>query len=175
MQNNQQQEQKKIGTMMIAFMWLVIFGLLGVFFSDQLDKQNNPNQSLNTNVSTDGIKTLVLQRNRYGHYISNGSINHIPVVFMLDTGATDVSIPEEIALKLKLEQGPSAIYQTANGPVKVSLTRLAHVSLGDISLSDVRATINPGFQGDEILLGMSFLKHLEFTQRGDQLTLKQYP
>jgi aspartyl protease family protein len=29
--------------------------------------------------------------------------------------------------------------------------------------------------GNEVLLGMSFLKHLEFTQRGDTLILKQLP
>lgn len=169
------QEQKKMGTTMIVLMWIIIFSLLAVFFSDQLNKQNNPNQSSTTSVSSDGIKSLVLYRNKQGHYIANGTINNVPVVFMLDTGATDVSIPAEIARKLNLEQGPTAIYQTANGPVKVSMTRLKHISLGDISLNNVRATINPGFHSNEILLGMSFLKHLEFTQRGNQLTLKQYP
>jgi len=175
MTNHQQKEQKKLGALMITLMWIIIFVLLALFFSDQLNKQKNPNQSPITTESSDGIKTLVLQRNRQGHYISNGSINNIPVVFMLDTGATDVSIPEKIAQKLDLKKGRSAIYQTANGPVKVSMTRLQHVSLGDISLNNVRATINPGFHSNEILLGMSFLKHLEFTQRGNQLTLKQYP
>jgi aspartyl protease family protein len=175
MATHQHQEQKKLGTTMIALMWIIIFALLAVFFSDQLNKQNNPNQSPITTESSTGIKTLVLQRNRQGHYIANGSINNTPVVFMLDTGATDVSIPAKVAQKLKLKQGPSAIYQTANGPVKVSMTRLEHISLGDISLNNVRATINPGFHGDEILLGMSFLKHLEFSQRGNKLTLKQYP
>jgi len=175
MTNHQQKEQKKLGALMITLMWIIIFALLALFFSDQLNKQKNPNQSPITTESSDGIKTLVLQRNRQGHYISNGSINNIPVVFMLDTGATDVSIPEKIAQKLNLKKGRSAIYQTANGPVKVSMTRLQHVALGDISLNNVRATINPGFHSNEILLGMSFLKHLEFTQRGNQLTLKQYP
>jgi len=175
MTNHQQKEQKKLGALMITLMWIIIFALLALFFSDQLNKQKNPNQSPITTESSDGIKTLVLQRNRQGHYISNGSINNIPVVFMLDTGATDVSIPEKIAQKLDLKKGRSAIYQTANGPVKVSMTRLQYISLGDISLNNVRATINPGFHSNEILLGMSFLKHLEFTQRGNQLTLKQYP
>ena len=46
---------------------------------------------------------------------------------------------------------------------------------GDISLQNVRATINPGYKSNQILLGMSFLKHLEFSQRGDTLTLRQYP
>jgi len=169
------QEQKKLGTTMIVLMWIIIFALLAFFFSDQLNKQKNPNQSPTTIESSDGIKSLILQRNRQGHYVSNGRINNIPVVFMLDTGATDVSIPEKIAQKLNLKKGRSAIYQTANGPVKVSMTRLQHISLGEISLNNVRATINPGFHSNEILLGMSFLKHLEFSQRGNKLTLKQHP
>jgi len=175
MTTHQQKEQKKLGALMITLMWIIIFVLLAFFFSDQLNKQKNPNQSPTTIKSSDGIKSLVLQRNRQGHYVSNGKINNIPVVFMLDTGATDVSIPEKIAQKLNLKKGPAAIYQTANGPVKVSMTRLQHISLGDISLNNVRATINPGFHSNEILLGMSFLKHLEFSQRGNKLTLKQYP
>ena len=175
MNTQQHQDQKRLGGAMIALMWIIIFALLAVFFSDQLNKQNNPNQSPITTETSNGIKSLILQRNKQGHYIANGSINNIPVVFMLDTGATDVSIPAGIAHKLNLKQGPSAIYQTANGPVKVFMTRLQHISLGDISLNNIRATINPGFQSDEILLGMSFLKHLEFSQRGNKLTLKQYP
>ena len=175
MQAPQHQEQKKIGAIMMALMWLGIFLLLGLFFSDVIDKQNNPNQSIKTTLLDGDIKELVLNRNKHGHYVASGTINSVPVTFMLDTGATDVSIPSSIAGKLNLKAGPSATYQTANGPVRVTLTRLKQISLGDIKLTDVRATINPGFQGNEVLLGMSFLKHLEFTQRGNQLTLKQFP
>ena len=175
MDNDQQQEQKKIGASMFALMWIGIFVFLGIFFSEILDKQNNPNQSISTNTLNGDIKELVLQRNRYGHYVANGIINSQPVVFMLDTGATDVSIPSEIAKRLHLKQGPSATYQTANGPALVYLTRLDSISLGEITLHNVRATINPGYESDEILLGMSFLKHLEFSQRGKTLTLRQYP
>jgi aspartyl protease family protein len=170
-----QTEQKKIGAIMFAMMWAGIFVVLALFFSNIIDKQNNPNQSASTLSLTGGIKELVLQRNRQGHYVANGSINSQPVTFMLDTGATDVAIPESIARKLNLEPGPVATYQTANGPVNVNLTRLDNISLGDISLSNIRATINPGYKSDEILLGMSFLKHLEFSQRGNTLTLRQYP
>jgi len=152
---------------MLAMMWLGIFALLGFFFSGILDKQNNPNQSAQTISLAGDIKELVLQRNRMGHYVANGSINAQPVTFMLDTGATDVSIPAAIANKLNLIPGPTATYQTANGPVDVRLTKLETISLGDISLHDVRATINPGYKSNQILLGMSFLKHLEFSQRGN--------
>lgn len=168
------QQQKKMGAIMIAMMWLGIFLILGLFFSDILDHQRNPNQSVQTALLEGNIRQLQLLRNKQGHYVASGSINDQPVVFMLDTGATDVSIPLAIAQRLDLKAGPKAIYQTANGPVEVSLTRLEKISLGEITLHDVRATINPGYQSDQILLGMSFLKHLEFSQRGNTLTLRQY-
>ncbi|VAW56409.1 Aspartyl protease [hydrothermal vent metagenome] len=173
--NSPQQDQKKIGAVMLALMWVGIFIVLGVFFSDILDKQRNPNQSVSTQVLSDKVKELVLKRNRMGHYVANGRINSQPVTFMLDTGATDVSIPEPIARKLQLKPGHQATYQTANGTVQVRMTMLDSISLGDIKLSNVRATINPGYKSHEILLGMSFLKHLEFSQRGNILTLRQYP
>ncbi|VAW69140.1 Aspartyl protease [hydrothermal vent metagenome] len=172
---NPQQQQKKMGAIMLTAMWLGIFVALGLFFSDILDKQNNPNQSTNTAILNGNIKQLVLLRNRQGHYVANGTINNQPVVFMLDTGATDVSIPLKVAQRLNLKAGPTATYQTANGAVNVAITKLDRVSLGDISLRNVRGTINPGYKSDEILLGMSFLKHLEFSQRGNTLTLRQYP
>jgi len=173
--NTPQQQQKKMGAWMLALMWLLIFVLLGLFFSNILDKQNNPNQTVNTRILDNNVRELVLKRNRQGHYVATGKINNQPVVFMLDTGATDVSIPLNIARRLGLEPGPAATYQTANGLVQVSLTRLQSISLGDIRLTNIRATINPGYKSDQILLGMSFLKHLEFSQRGDTLTLRQYP
>ena len=54
---------------------------------------------------------------------------------------------------------------TANGRIEVYSTLLREVNLGGI---------NPHMPGDEVLLGMSFLKHLDFSQRSDQLLLRQY-
>ncbi|HIF55390.1 MAG TPA: TIGR02281 family clan AA aspartic protease, partial [Methylococcaceae bacterium] len=56
--------------------------------------------------------------------------------------------------------------------IKVFTTRLDSVSVGAIELNNIRATINPHMQGKEILLGMSFLKHLEMMQKGQELTLR---
>jgi aspartyl protease family protein len=58
--------------------------------------------------------------------------------------------------------------------VTVFDTQLDQLSIGDITLKNVNASINPSMDMGEILLGMSALKEIEFTQRGDQLTLKQY-
>ena len=64
-------------------------------------------------------------------------------------------------------------FQTANGIARGFAARLDEVALGPIVLQDVQAGITSGMRGNEVLLGMSFLKHIEFTQRGDTLTLRQ--
>ncbi len=169
------EQQKSIGTGMYVLAWLAIMTLAGFWFQDVLDKQNNPNQQLLTRYDDSGIREVSLQRNKYGHYVTSGKINGHEVVFMLDTGATGVAIPDHIASELKIERGQPFRTYTANGTAIAYATRLETVSVGDIELSDVSAGISPGLQGDEVLLGMSFLRHIEFTQRGDTLILKQYP
>jgi len=64
--------------------------------------------------------------------------------------------------------------ETANGTLTGYAPGLRSVRLANIQQQDVQAIINPGMQAeDEVLLGMSFLKHLELIQRGDTLTLRQ--
>ncbi len=173
--NDEAKAHRRMGLTMQALAWLVFMALLGFFFNELLDEQHNPNQALETRYVEDGIREVVLQRNRYGHYVTSGAINGQPVVFMLDTGATGIAIPEAVARRLALERGRAFRTQTANGVAISYATRLQRVSVGDIALDDVSAGIVPGLQTEEILLGMSFLKHIEFTQRGDQLILRQYP
>ena len=50
---------------------------------------------------------------------------------------------------------------------------LNSVAIGDIRLYDLRATILENMSGDEILLGMNFLKHFEIIQKGKVLTIRQ--
>lgn len=155
--------------------WLVGLVLLSLLFSGVLEQQHNPNRNITMNIGADGVREVVLQRNHGGHYVASGRINGQPAEFMLDTGASDVSIPGTIADNLGLQRGQPATYSTANGYITSYLTRISSLNLGGIELHDIRASINPHMDGDTILLGMSFLKHLEFTQRGDTLIIRQYP
>ena len=153
--------------------WAVLL-ILGVFFfSDLLDRQYNPNQTLETRYGEGGAREVVLQRNKFGHYVTSGMINARPVTFILDTGATGVAIPEAVADRIGLSKGRAVPTQTANGLSTSYMATLDSVSVGDIELRGVRAGITPGLKTDEVLLGMSFLKHIEFTQRGDMLILRQ--
>ena len=168
-------EQKRIGTFMVAVMWIIFLVLLFTFFDEVIDKQTNPNQSLNTQYSEAGVREVELQRNRYGHYVTDGSINGQHVVFMLDTGATGVAVPEHIATELQLKRGLAIQVHTANGRATGYSATLEKVAVDGIELKQVKAIINPNDDSDVILLGMSFLKKIEFTQRGDILILRQYP
>lgn len=118
---------------------------------------------------------MVLERNRQGHYVVSGTINHIAVTFLLDTGATDVAIPAAVATAAGLEPGLAGRASTANGLVTVYATRIAELQIGNIILNNIDASITPSMSGNTILLGMSALREIEFTQRGTTLTLRQLP
>lgn len=159
---------------MVTAAWILLLALLTWFFTDWLESQRNPNRNLASSYVSGSMPEVQLQRNRYGHYVATGSINGMRVEFMLDTGATDVSIPVAVADRLGLERGRVAHYTTANGRVAVWQTLVDEIGLGPLRLGPVRASINPHFTGESILLGMSFLKQLDFSQQGNTLTLR-YP
>nr|VFK26903.1 MAG: aspartyl protease family protein [Candidatus Kentron sp. MB] len=162
-----------MGAGMIAAAWIVVLVLLTAYFSGWLEHQENPNRAPVTMYAEDGAREVALRRNRQGHYLATGAINGQEVEFLLDTGATTMSISSDLAISLDLPVGPPSLSWTANGRIITYDTWLDEVRLGDIRLQDVRATINPNTRMEEVLLGMSFLKRVEFAQRGDILTLRQ--
>jgi len=166
---------RRMAGWMIVGSWLLVFGLLTLFFQNYLEKQRNPNQNIASVMGEGGVREVSLKRNRYGHYNLTGKINTYPVEFLLDTGATDIAIPSSLAKKMGLQRLYETEIHTANGFAKAYGTKLQSVSVGAIKLTDLRATITTGMPGEVVLLGMGFLKHIEFTQRGDTLILRQYP
>ena len=162
-----------IGKGMVYAAWILTLGLLTLFFHQREDDVHNPNRAYQTRTGEDGTREITLQRNRFGHYLAIGYINDKPVTFLLDTGATTISIPAGIARSLGLKPQGQYPVSTANGTVTVYGTSLDQIKLGAIVVRHVRANINPHMDGNEVLLGMSVLKDLEIIQRGDKLTLRQ--
>jgi len=169
----EQKSSQTMGRGMYTIAWLFGIGLLTLYFADHQEKRVNPNQNPESR-SNNGVEEVLLQQNRHGHYVTNGTINGVTVTFLLDTGATDVSIPAHIADKIGLKRGRAIPISTANGNIRVYQSWVEQLGIGSIKLYDIDANINPEMKEDFILLGMSALKKLEFTQRDDALTLRSY-
>jgi len=166
-------DTRRTGRFMLILAWVGGLAMLTLLFQDALESRFNPNAKPLAQLAQDGRHEVVLERNARGHYVAGGSINGRPVTFLLDTGATDVAVPEDLADRLGLERSGGGITQTANGVVAVWRTTLDRVRLGSIELSAVSASIVPTMAaGDPVLLGMSFLRQVEFVQSDGQLTLR---
>ena len=171
--NNNDKQDSWIGLAMSVIAWLLLLAMLAFYFQDKLASHVNPNQAPEMLV-LDDRESLVLNANRQQHFVMTGKVNGIKTMLIIDTGATKVVIPADIARSLQLKPGKRGISYTANGPVETYQTSIALLELGEITLTNVDAEINPGMNGmGKILLGMSALSQIEFSQRNGQLILRQ--
>ena len=126
-----------IGKTMMMLAWVVLLGLLAFGFSRWENNAFNPNLSPES-AQNSTANTVILQRNRYHHYVTQGTINDKSVVFLLDTGATDVVIPEAIANNIGLSKGAQQFARTANGTITVYKATLQQLTIGSITLYNIR-------------------------------------
>lgn len=111
-----------------------------------------------------------------GMYLANGSINGFPVRFLVDTGATNVAMNRNEAKRLGLDyrvDGRPGITQTASGVAKTYSVTLKRVTVGDVTLTDVAATVVDGDYPLDVLLGNSFLGRLAMVRDGRVMELRK--
>ena len=156
---------------MVIMLWLVLIGVCTLIFSNVIKSKNNPNQQLQVEFTETGHAEIVLKQNVQGHYLATGLINNKSVEFLVDTGATYVAVPEHMARELNLEKAGEFDSITANGISKSFYTTINSIKLGAIEVKNVPASISSGMTFDEVLLGMSFLRHFDISQKSDQLII----
>ncbi len=114
--------------------------------------------------------------NANGEFLVAGKVNEVEVIFLLDTGASDLVLSYRDAIRIGMTPENmvfSRVYQTANGTVSGAPVRLSAVTIGGVRLENVRASVTSG-DLHLSLLGMSFLKRLsEFSVKGPVLKLYQ--
>ena len=137
-------------------------------FYGYMQGELNPNRA----PEVTGSGEIVLKRNRAGHFVAGGAINGHNVTFLVDTGATQIAVPQQLAEKLDLKRGLPVQLMTAAGPARGYMTRLETVDLASLQLKDANAIIAEGLHPEMVLLGMNFLRHIEITQRGDELIMR---
>jgi aspartyl protease family protein len=119
---------------------------------------------------------LTLWPNSRGMYSTSGSINGVPVDFLIDTGADVVALSEveaeHLGLQFRARNRPVRV-RTASGEALGYPVRLAEVKTGAIVVNDVEAVVVEGGEPAQVLLGMSFLGRLRLEHDGSKLILKQ--
>jgi clan AA aspartic protease (TIGR02281 family) len=119
------------------------------------------------------VREVILRRTRQGHFVAPGKINGTSVTFLVDTGASHVSVPQSVAERIGLSRGEKVRVGTADGMSSAYLTKLDEVAIEGIEARDIQGSINPNVDYEVVLLGMSFLQHVDFTQRNGQMILRQ--
>jgi aspartyl protease family protein len=115
---------------------------------------------------------IVLPMGPGGHFTGTASINGHSTRFVVDTGATLVSIGRDEAARLGLDLsgGSGVSIMTANGAVGAVTLTLSSVRVGDVTLSNVPAVVTPQSIG-VVLLGNSFLSRFQMRSDSDSLVL----
>jgi len=85
--------------------------------------------------------------------------NSVTAPFLIDTGASDVTVPMAVARKLglDLENARTQRYNTANGVIESPVLMLRSVSLGTATVENVPASVSSSMSVG--LLGLSFFNH----------------
>ncbi len=112
-----------------------------------------------------------------GHFHVETTVNGSPLRMMVDTGATVVALTKEDARRIGVNPTPAdfkVIISTANGNVRAAPILLKEITIGEISVRNVGAVVQPDSLMQESLLGMSFLSKLShFEISGGRLVLQQ--
>jgi clan AA aspartic protease (TIGR02281 family) len=112
---------------------------------------------------------LTLPRAANGHFYAAGEIDGTPVRFMIDTGASGVSIPMTLAQQLGYYQGRTIVSDTANGVVSGYEFSVRRLAVGPFFVENVRVVALPGLGTP--LLGMSVLQGFSIQQTTDAMRL----
>ncbi|TKZ20733.1 TIGR02281 family clan AA aspartic protease [Shimia litoralis] len=117
---------------------------------------------------------IEIPRSQDGHYRLTLTINGKPILFVVDTGASQVVLSKADAAKAGLDLENLVYYGralTANGEVRTAPVTLTEVKIGTLTDRNVAAQVNGG-ELDQSLLGMSYLQRFEqITITGQKLIL----
>lgn len=119
-------------------------------------------------------QTMMFTARRDGHFWVRAKANGQPLLFVVDTGASTVTLTQRDAARIGIDLAAlrfNAPMSTANGVSFGAPVRLLELSAGPVHMRDVAAIVGPPAL-DVNLLGQNFLRGLASYQvSGDRLTM----
>jgi aspartyl protease family protein len=118
-------------------------------------------------------ESVVLTADLQGQFIADGQVNGTSMRFVMDTGATLISLPSREARRLGLDyaKGRKVVMSTANGNAPGYFVKLDTVQVGGVTIHGVDAVVIEGNGLPYPLLGMSFLNRMDMHREGSIMTL----
>lgn len=163
---------RRWGWLMLLLGWALAFFMVTGFYLMVEQRQYNPNV-FSVISAQDG--ELVLEKNIDGQYLVEGEINGEAVVFLVDTGATSIAVPQAVAERVGLPRLSAGSVQTAAGSSHAWRTQVNELKIGFLVFSNIKGIIVPEMEIDAVLLGMNALQHLEISQTQGRLKLRPIP
>lgn len=125
-----------------------------------------------TFMETSDSNSVSIARDSAGHYVARGVADGQALDFMIDTGATGVSLPGEFARGRRIVCEGVGVSRTAGGDVSICFVTLKRLNVSGMDFFNVRAHIIPTLKGKG-LLGQELLNQLKVTQSGGFMTLSR--
>ena len=155
----------KWGPLAMVVFWLVIMGAVYGGIKMVMQPREIP-------VSMAGEMTI--PRARDGHFYAPGRVAGQPVMFLVDTGASYVTISQELADHAGIAGGTPTRFHTANGVIDGRIVADIPVAVGPASVSGIKVAVGLiGIGRDHALLGQSFLSRFQITLSGNEMVLKR--
>jgi clan AA aspartic protease (TIGR02281 family) len=110
----------------------------------------------------DNVATLTLKQNAGGHYITEGNVDSTPLIFVVDTGASHISLPESVAHDAQIYCDKNIKMATANGNSSGCTAKAKKVQFGPFIVEQVEVILAPNLT--QPLLGMNVLQLFSISQ-----------
>ena len=154
--------------------WIMIISILlmGFSYKSELRKVYNKVYAnlVPGNYVKGGNKTVIVYANQYGHYYIRAITQGVSINYLIDTGATTVSLTRSDAEKIGIDLNKLNYSQktsTANGITLSAPVKLDYIQINDIVVKDISASVSQNDGLDKSLLGMSFLNKLNSFEVSD--------
>jgi clan AA aspartic protease (TIGR02281 family) len=116
-----------------------------------------------------GDGSMEVHRHPNGHFYLPGSIENVPVTFMVDTGASVTSISADIAKEAGIRNCKEVQFQTANGAATGCIALVSRMTLGNFELSNITVAVMPNMEVN--LLGANVLRNFQVSQSGSDMLI----
>lgn len=157
------EDSPRRGLIPMLLFWLLVMGIVYALMQYTIAPKRP---------KANGRGEVVIARSTDGHFRTVGTVNGRETVFLIDTGASTVSVSDQFAAQASLHGGTRTVFNTANGPLQGRIVDGITVSVGPLQVRNTQIGVGiSAAPNQESLLGQSFLTHFNVAMTSEKLVL----